>query len=289
MNSNLIDNVIAGLFSTGLWVVVGVLLSTLGLSTPVSAVLALLAAIFLFILFKIFYPRYIQWLTKKLLENTFKIKDDDTDKTRVAFKQEIIDRVYQETPINTSHPGIMRTNELEQLISSFKEFANQKQCEPELQAAFRSAKVVKILTIRGQKYFVGMKGKSLFYDILKDRSTKNFNVEILALISESAHITLELAKEQFEHSPGYMRHKMRGIRDTLKEIASQQDNFQVRYYDEEPIFKMLMFDDVMFITAYIGPKNDDNAPMFQITREGNPLFSGFEKYFDELWKRSASP
>lgn len=289
MNSNLIDNVIAGLFSTGLWVVVGVLLSTLGLSTPVSAVLALLAAIFLFILFKIFYPRYIRWLTKKLLETTLKIKDDDPDKITVAFKQEIIDRVYQENPINKAQTGVISRNEVERSTSSFKEFANQKQCEPELQAAFRSAKVVKILTIRGEKYFLGRGNRSLFYDIFLEKPTKNLSVEVLVLSPDSAHITHELARDLRDHSSEYIRRKMQDVLDGLKEIASQHKNLEVRRYNETPIFKLLMFDDIMFITAYMEAKNDDNTKMFQIMRGENLFFSGFEKYFDELWKRSVFP
>jgi hypothetical protein len=47
-----------------------------------------------------------------------------------------------------------------------------------------------------------------------------------------------------------------------------------------------MFDNVMFITALIEAKNDKKAKMYQLTREGNPLFLGIEKYFDELWNRS---
>ena len=51
---------------------------------------------------------------------------------------------------------------------------------------------------------------------------------------------------------------------------------------------MLLFDNVMFVSSFAGggPKNDNNVKMLEMKREGNPLFIGIERYFDELSKRS---
>ncbi len=67
---------------------------------------------------------------------------------------------------------------------------------------------------------------------------------------------------------------------------SRNGNFMAKLYKETPIFKILIFDNVMFFSVFSGPKNDESAKMLQIERNGNPLFAGFERYFDELWKRS---
>ncbi len=75
----------------------------------------------------------------------------------------------------------------------------------------------------------------------------------------------------------------------LRHLEDQNSSFQVRCFDETPNFKILMFDDIMFVSAYIKPKNDRNTKMFRITREEPLLFTGLERNFDDLWKRAVSP
>ena len=109
------------------------------------------------------------------------------------------------------------------------------------------------------------------------------------LSPESSHITDELAEEMSQHSAKAIRGKMENVLDILKSLAGQDKNFEVRFYDETPNFKLLLFDDVMFVSAFTEPKNDHNSKMLRITRVGTPLFVGLEKHFDDLWNRSFSP
>jgi hypothetical protein len=53
---------------------------------------------------------------------------------------------------------------------------------------------------------------------------------------------------------------------------------------------MLIFDRVMFVSSFTngGPKNDRNAKMFLLNQQDNPLFGGFEQYFDDLWLKSTN-
>jgi hypothetical protein len=50
---------------------------------------------------------------------------------------------------------------------------------------------------------------------------------------------------------------------------------------------MLLFDNVMFISAYMKAKNDLNTHMLRITREDVVLFTCLEKEFDNLWEQSS--
>nr|HYT42485.1 hypothetical protein [Methylomirabilota bacterium] len=165
------------------------------------------------------------------------------------------------------------------------EFASQERCEQHLREAFHSAKKVKILTIRGEKYFSG--SRSLFYNLYLDKRTKNFRVQVLVLSPKSSHITPDLAQDMGHPSAEEIKKSMEIVLDILTDFAKQNKKFEVRCYDETPNFKLLLFDDVMFVSAFTEPKNDQNAKMLRITREGTPLFSGLEKHFDDLWKRSA--
>jgi transcriptional regulator with XRE-family HTH domain len=172
--------------------------------------------------------------------------------------------------------------------SSIVGFRNQKDCEFYIREAARRSRKVKILTIRGEQYFVG--SKSLLYNLCTSKRAKDTTIEVLVLSPEADHITEELAKKLQHSSAEEIREKMRLALEHLKYLARRNGNFEVRCYNEKPNFKLLMFDNLMFVSSFAGeePKNDRSAKMFRMVREGNPLFMGFERHFDELAKRSVS-
>ena len=105
----------------------------------------------------------------------------------------------------------------------------------------------------------------------------------------SPHITEQLAVRLDHESPEEIRDKMQHSLNNLKFYAQRNKDFEVRCYWEPPNFKILRFDNTMFVSSFIGggPKNDHSARMFQMVRDGNPLFAGFDRYFDDLWERAA--
>ena len=123
-----------------------------------------------------------------------------------------------------------------------------------------------------------------------EKRAKDTIIEVLVLSPDAEHITEELAKKLQHNSVEEIRERMRLALEHLKYLARRNGNFEVRCYNEKPNFKILMFDNVMFVTSFASdvPKNDDTAKMFRMVREGNPLFVGFERHFDELAKRSVS-
>lgn len=275
MNKGVVDSIIASiifaLLSTGL----GLLLQTLGLSVQASVLVALFALLILMILFisaKSFYPIYTRRLAERQLERILNVNDPSDP--GMPFKRKLIEQVLRENSgFETKRSTWIR------------EYPNQETCEDDIQNAFRKAKKVKILTIRGEKYFLG--SRSLFYNLYLEKRTQNFSVQVLVLSPESAHITDELARDIGQYSAQQIKSNMQTVLDVLKDFAKHNKNFEVRCYDETPNFKILLFDDVMFVSAFTEPKNDHNAKMLSITREGTPLFMGLEKHFDDLWKRSA--
>jgi transcriptional regulator with XRE-family HTH domain len=175
--------------------------------------------------------------------------------------------------------------QLEQNDLIIKKFPNQQWCEPNIRKEARLAKKIKVLTIRGDKYFVGT--KSILRDVLEE---ENSTVELLVLSPEARHITEELAIKLQHKSAEEIRQGMRDSLDHIMRLVRRFKKFQVKSYDEEPIFKILIFDDIMFVSSFAReiPKNDESAEMLMI-RGGNALFAGFEKFFDELSRRSFSP
>lgn len=283
MNNNVVENIIASVIASIIFVmlstVLGYILFRLGVSNQASVFIGLLTLLFLMLLFlasRSFYPAYTRKRTIRLVEKALNVDPKEKDEAKLALRVTILERVHRDNPVA----------EKQQMITVV-EYENQDVCETYLQEEFSKARTIKILTIRGEKYFAGE--SSLFYRLLPKKQTKNFTIEVLVLKPESGHITDELAKDLGQYSAKHVQGKMQGILDILKDLAVKSKNFKVKCYDETPNFKILMFDDVMFVSAFTEAKNDKQAKMYRIARAYNLLFIGFERYFDSLWIRSNFP
>lgn len=281
MNKNVVDSIIASILFAALSTILGLILQAFGFSTQgsvIAAVFALFAFSVLFLIARKSYPVYVRRLTDILVERTLNVNSNDNDEAAVAFKKKIVERVQ----LGSSGIELKQNN-------SVVEFLNQEACEPHIRDAVSNAKKVKILTIRGEKYFLG--SRSLLYDLYSSKRAAGTKTEVLVLSPESDHITEEHASSLGHRSAEEIRKKMRITLHYLENIAEQSKNFEVRCYNEPPNFKILLFDDVMFVSSFASgvPKNDKNAKMLQITREEDPLFVGLERYFDDLLKRSVPP
>ncbi len=168
-------------------------------------------------------------------------------------------------------------------------FESQRACEDAIREAAGMTERAKILTIRGEKYFMG--SRSLLYHLcVPRRNGPVVSVKVLVLSPDSAHISPELAAHLDHESAEEIRDKMRHSLDNLRYHARHNKDFLVRCYQESPNFKLLLFDSTLFVSSFVdgGPKHDHSTPVFQMMREGNPLVPGFERYFDDLWARSSS-
>ena len=230
---------------------------------------------FILIIFGKLFPTTINKLTLRLLDRALRVDGYKPDSLREDFRTKVIERVQQASP--GMHPRQGNT---------ITEFENQLACEDELVEHFRKAKTIKILTIRGEKYFLGQ--RSLFHNLCFLKQAKDFTTKVLVLSPDALHITEEVADQLGQSSAKEIRVKMQLVFEHLKTMERTLKNFEVRHYDETPIFKILLFDDVIFVSAFIQAKSDYNVKMLQIRKGGNPLFSSFEKYFDDLWQRSNS-
>jgi len=273
MHNNVVENVIATIIFGALSTAIGFILRAFGFSTQESinaALFALLGLALLFLFGRKFYPGFKRALTARLLEKALNVSSNSIDE--VAFKNQIVDRVLLENP------------RVEPISSnSIIEFSNQEACESKIRDACLNARKIKILTIRGANYFKGP--RSLLHNLCLEKRGRGFSIEVLVLSPESQHITEELAEGLGHSSAERTRKRMHNVLADLKHMEEENENFLVKCYHDRPIFKLLLFDDVMFVSAIIGPKNDQHAKMLQITRDGDTIFSGFEKYFDDLWKR----
>jgi hypothetical protein len=278
--NDLLENVIAAIIFTALSTTTGLIVQIFGFSAQTSITVAgavLLGLAVVFLVVRKYYPLFTRWRTERLVQKALAVKTNETDDARKTFKKKIIERVLLEDV----GVGLKQS-------SSVVEFLNQEACESHIREVSCNAKKVKILTIRGEKYFLGP--KSLLYGLCTSKRAKDSSIEVLVLSPDSQHISEELATNLDHESAEEIKAKMRVVFDYLKLLERQNRNLEVKCYNERPNFKVLIFDDVMFVSSFAdgGPKNDHTAKMLQITRDGNPLFMGFERYFEDLSKRSVT-
>jgi hypothetical protein len=185
--NNVLENIIATIIAAALSTIVAFILQSFGFSTQMATLFALLALVLLFLVVRGVYPVCSRWITERLLEDALNMNPNDADQARTAFKKKIVGRVLREKPL------------VEQKQSnSIIEYPNQEACETHICDAFRNARKVKILTIRGERYFSG--SRSLLYKLYSEKRTKNFTIDVLVLSPESRHIIDELAKDMGQDS-----------------------------------------------------------------------------------------
>ena len=267
-------NVIAAIIFTALSTLIVLMLQALGFNTQVAvkdAIFVLLALVILWIIYSLFHEVLIRKLTELMLESVLNVNEDETNQQRTRFKKKIIDRVQKEI-------GLVTTLR----VISGLEYQNQRACEDKIVEACVKSRKIKILTIRGERYFAG--NNSILYKPCLAKRESGSEIKVLVLSAEAPHLTDENAKALEHDSAEEIRGKMRSAHSYLQYLTIHNRNFRVRYYNNSPNFKLLIFDNIMFITAIVGSKNDDRVKMFQISKEDNPLFTGFERYFDSLWE-----
>jgi hypothetical protein len=278
--NNVLENVIAAVIVTTLSTFAAFALRVFGLSAQASITIGgIVLCVFglLFLVVRKYYPKYKRKLTEQLIDHALDLKGNETEEEKKAFKTKILERVHLEGA------GVQLRES-----SSVVEFINQEACETHIQEASHNAKKVKILTIRGEKYFLGP--NSYLHHLCTSKRAKDSIIEVLVLSPDTKHLTDDLAVNLDHESAEEIREKMRVVIQYLILLASKVRNFEVKCYDERPNFKILLFDDIMFVSSFAGggPKNDHRAKMLQIVRDGNPLFVGFECMFDDLSRRSVA-
>jgi hypothetical protein len=269
--NNIVENTVAGVIVAAISAIFALFLHAVGVNTPSAASVALLVLVVLYVVMKSVYPRYMRGLTLRLVKTA--LKDSSNNTESATLKEEVVELVTR-----TSHGSDPSQHYF------IRVYRNQDECESKIQEAFRRAKKVKILTIRGQQYFSG--ARSLLHDICISKKSEDCSIQVLVLAPDAAHITESLALNLGHSSPERTKRRMRSVLEDLKQLADENRNLHVRCFNETPNFKMLLFDETMFVSTYIRPKNDPDTQMLRISREQSLLFTGFERDFDDLWKRS---
>lgn len=145
---------------------------------------------------------------------------------------------------------------------------------------FRHAKKIEIMVIRGLAIF-SLKD-SLFYNVLKDKNPNEFNIRILMLDPKSPFV--EVRAQEINESKNAVT---KGIKYSIGELIEVKDaknlNLKIKVYDELPIWRLMFFDNSVFVSSFQKGKEGAKLPMYLFEKDNFSQYDVFERYFNYIW------
>jgi hypothetical protein len=132
---------------------------------------------------------------------------------------------------------------------------------------------------------------SLFYETLKSRlanqGEEDLEVRLLHIDLESPYLSEQRAQELGKRRDKWLR-DVEYVRSQIIDCARGRKNLRIRTHKEPFLWRLFIFDDQIFLSAYLhSTKNDKHAPVYRIHQgpQGtNSLYSTFKRYYDHLWQ-----
>lgn len=150
---------------------------------------------------------------------------------------------------------------------------------------FVKAKEIRILAVRGLGIFA-LKD-SLFWKYLPEKSAQQARLRILLLSPRSRFVEVR-ARELGESVDGSRKGIELAINQLLKAKKRHNLNLEVRVYDELPVFRLFLMDDIGFISGFLDRTHGHDSPTVLMRANEFSFFDIFDRFFESVWKyRSA--
>jgi transcriptional regulator with XRE-family HTH domain len=163
-------------------------------------------------------------------------------------------------------------------------YATQAEAARELREHAASASRVDILAVRA----LGVLGlnDSLLRGPLLDGRDRPADVRVLLLDPESPAVAVRAA-ETGESAEGFAA----GIRLSLARLAELAGHPLVRVqtavYDSLPVWRLMAFDSVMYLSAFSASAEGHRSAMYRLTAATDGvLHAGMSRQFGEMWRRA---
>jgi len=154
----------------------------------------------------------------------------------------------------------------------------------DLKSSFLNAKTISLMLHIGRREF-GIKD-SLYYEILKKRvdSDDEIDVRILHIHPESDYVSRKRAEELGKPHFKWIQ-DIEYVRNQIEEASSESERVRICCHNEPFLWRLFIFDNVMFVSAYLHKsKNDKKAPVYKIEEQNNnSLYAAFRNYYNFLW------
>jgi hypothetical protein len=175
-------------------------------------------------------------------------------------------------------------------------YTNQGECLRDLCNSFRGARSkAKILVSRATS-LCGTQPAPFVDLIAENQLISGLKVQMLFISPESRYLEerqqetgLE-GKPMTEESPERYRQLVEASIGIMARLAANRPNLEVGLYDQKIIWRLFIFDDVLFLATYpprsAGVHGGENACILKVRKETNAascqLYLAFERLFDDL-------
>jgi hypothetical protein len=163
-------------------------------------------------------------------------------------------------------------------------YSNLEACRAIIRADFQKASNIRLLLQIGRRE-LGDEEPSFFWSIARDtKSRTNSVIKILRASEESPFLSKDRAKFRNDHVEQWQE-DIRRLDKSLQLLKdSYHVNFEARQHVEPYLWRIFIFDDIAYVSAYLYSRaNDTKAVVYRIQKGDNSLYSIFSKYFDYLW------
>ncbi|MBN1683855.1 MAG: hypothetical protein JW855_00205, partial [Gammaproteobacteria bacterium] len=163
-------------------------------------------------------------------------------------------------------------------------YKNLDECKNDIRADFIKAHHIDLLLQIGQQE-LGANTASFFYPLIEEgKVSPNTSIRVLRASIDSPFLSKERALSRGK-SDRYDRWAMQldNLCNVIKHL-SKKVNITDRKHKEPFLWRIFIFDDIVYLSAYLyKSKNDNQAPVYKIKDGKNSLYIIFKKYFETLW------
>jgi hypothetical protein len=162
-----------------------------------------------------------------------------------------------------------------------------------IRACLGTASRMRMLTIAGYEY-VGKGSESLLWDGIRKRPDLNVEVVLLHADCDAGKAVIEsrvqcLASKDPHFDQDQMVEHIGKTKTLLRKMKASRGNqrFEVKLLAEHPLFRILILDDDMWVSAYESANHGHESKVFHFRRSGPASwFHAFESMYDQAAKRA---
>lgn len=134
--------------------------------------------------------------------------------------------------------------------------------------------------------------ETLLHKILQRRRLHELETQVQFLHLSPKSGFLEIRARELNRPPRYIQDELLAAFRSLRTIATglhlPKDVVQVRHYNFQVVFRVILLDQCAFIGFYRAGRMGGGSPMIKVSRDGE-LYQAVSRYFDVLWTHLSHP
>lgn len=157
----------------------------------------------------------------------------------------------------------------------------------DIREAVTESKTIKLLMLAGYEYF-GRGHESLLYDIVQKKN--NVKLDFILLDIDNAE---EVVNQRVEHlrnrdetyTSDQLKQNVRATRELLRSISSPRKKVEIRLTKMQPVFRLLILDDCLFMSTYAKGVHGHESPVFKVEKapkNGTSIYDAYLEYFEQV-------